>query len=104
MEGFEDLPLFENDETLAPAWRDAFAATRRVDGTFCAVQKFVFTAGLLVNVRMDGWTYGYDARYCYPTLEEALVALATMDGHGDPPGGWIKEKVSERLGPGALKE
>jgi hypothetical protein len=95
---------FESDETLAPAWRGEFAAMRRVNETLCVVQKFIYTAGLLVNVRMDGWTYDYDARYCYPTLTDALNALTAMDGRGDPPGNWIKEKVSERLGPGALND
>jgi hypothetical protein len=37
-------------------------------------------------------------------LTDALNALTAMDGRGDPPGNWIKEKVSERLGPGALNE
>ena len=40
--------------------------------------------------------YNYDARYCYPIERDALHDLREWDGKGDPPGDWIKEKVSER--------
>lgn len=34
----------------------------------------------------------YRTRFCYEQLSDAIGALATWDGHGDPPGPWIKEK------------
>jgi hypothetical protein len=35
------------------------------------------------------------------TKAQAVSALDIWDGQGDPPGPWIKEKTSNRLGPGA---
>jgi hypothetical protein len=78
-------------------WRTEFLLLRSVPGRgICGVQRFVFTCGLLTNLRFDGLCYDYDARYCYPLAMEALVSLAAWDGVGDPRGAWIKEKVSGR--------
>jgi hypothetical protein len=30
-------------------------------------------------------------RYCYKQQQDALIASATWDGDGDPPGDWIVE-------------
>lgn len=72
-------------------------------GRVCAVMPFIYTTGLLVDYFDHGSTHDYTARYCYPNLAEALIALNEWNGVGDPPGPWVKERVSERLGPGALK-
>ena len=45
--------------------------------------------------------FGFQRRYCYEGEFDAARALAVWDGSGDPSGPWIKEKPSERLGPGA---
>lgn len=101
---------------LTPAERDVMyralrKATRTVGRDFLAerwlgdrhlvVQRFIFTAALLADVRIQGLIYDYSARYCYEREADALKALVTWDGQGDPPGPWVKEKISERLGPGA---
>lgn len=79
-------------------WRDEFLSTREIPSRgLCVVQRFIYTCGLLVNVRLDDYTYDYDARYCYPIGADALVALRDWDGTNDPPGEWVKEKVSERV-------
>lgn len=79
------------------AWLTEFLLLRSITGLgLCGVQRFAFTSGLLVNLRFDGLSYFYDARYCYSTANEALKDLAEWDGQGDPPGEWIKEKLSER--------
>lgn len=57
-------------------------------GEWAALNQYIFTAGLLVGVDEDG----YRTRFCYPTMAAAIDALAMWDGHGDPPGPWIKEK------------
>lgn len=89
--------------TTVPAeWRSEILASRVIAGKLCGVQRFLFTVGLLVNLRFDGQTYGYDARYCYPDGADAFIALASWNGVGDPPGEWAKEKVSGRLGPALL--
>jgi hypothetical protein len=69
----------------------------------CVVYKYLLTFGLLVDYQSDGMSYDYTARYCYPNAKDAMLALSSWDGTGDPPGPWVKEKRSERLGPGALK-
>lgn len=68
------------------------------NGEWIAVQKFIFTYGLLTKVE----EYGYSGRYCYENFSEAAAACATWNGEGDPPGNWIKYKGvgGERLGPG----
>lgn len=78
-------------------WRPMFLQAREVPGRgVCGVQRFIFSCGLLTDLRFDGLGYGYSARYCYPIARDAERALAEWDGIGDPPGEWIKEKVSER--------
>lgn len=57
-------------------------------GEWAAIGKFVYTYGLLVGI--SGW--GYKKRFCYESYAQALEALLTWNGNGDPPGAWIKEK------------
>lgn len=54
----------------------------------CGLMDFMFTTGLIIG--MD--KIGYFGRYCYKTRQEALDALNSWDGSGDPPGSWIKYK------------
>ena len=67
------------------------------DGTLCGLMPQLFTVGLFVGLTDTG----YARRYCYEHHQDALDALMTWNGQGDPPGLWIKEKPSDRLGPGA---
>jgi hypothetical protein len=57
----------------------------------------MFTTGIFVGI--DEW--GWQRRYCYENFDDAVAALAAWDGSGDPPGPWIKEKPSDRRGPGS---
>ena len=83
---------------LPELWRDVFMVVREVPGRgLCGIQRFIFSCGLLTDLRFDGAFYDYKARYCYPLASEALRGLAEWDGTGDPPGEWLKEKVSERM-------
>lgn len=70
------------------------------DGTWLAVQRMLFTAGLFVDLSETG----YRTRFCYEREIDALAALMTWDGRGDPPGPWIKEKPSNRLNPAWLDQ
>lgn len=72
---------------IADAWLTLFAR-RLPSGEWACVHQFIFTFGLLVGVT----TTTYRTRFCYEHMSDAIVALATWDGHGDPPGPWIKEK------------
>lgn len=54
----------------------------------CGLMDFMFTTGLVIGMN----EIGYFGRYCYKTRQEALDALNSWDGLGDPPGNWIKYK------------
>ncbi len=86
-----------NLNELKAHW-DAYAIRKLSNGTIIAVGKMAFTVALYVGLE-DNF---YERRYCYESLTDALTALVQWDGVGDPPGPWIKEKPSERFGPGAL--
>lgn len=70
---------------------------RLPNGEVIGVMPQLFTFGLFVGLD----EYGYKRRFCYESASDANYALAQWDGSGDPPGPWIKEKPSDRLGPGA---
>ena len=85
---------------LPAIWLEQFLEVRDVpERGLCAVERFIFTCGLLTQIDVDGICYDFAARYCYPSEREARRALAEWDGKGDPPGDWIKEKVSGRPNP-----
>lgn len=69
------------------------------DGVRCAIQKQLFTVAIVVGLDKGG----YKRRYCYEREQDAREALVQWDGSGDPSGPWIKEKPSDRLGPGATE-
>ena len=55
----------------------------------CGVKRYLFTWALAYEI--EALTYG--GRYCYPSFDEALIALASWDGDGDPKDDiWIKHK------------
>ena len=61
------------------------------------VRPYIFTGGIVIELD----EVGYEERYCYATLTEAITALEAWDGVGDPSGDWIKHKPFERRGPGS---
>lgn len=58
-------------------------------GEWAAIRQFACTYGLLVGI--SGW--GYQQRFDYEAYGEALAALMTWTGRGDPPGPWLAEKA-----------
>lgn len=68
------------------------------NGRMFGLMDMLLTTAILVNIDNEG---NYERRYCYERREDAVLAFLEWDGEGDPPGPWIKEKPSERLGPGA---
>jgi hypothetical protein len=54
----------------------------------CGLFHFAFTTGLVVGIDL----LGYNGRYCYEHLADAVEALENWDGVGDPEGNWIKYK------------
>ena len=83
--------------TVTEANEHGYIPARVLASGECAgVMRMVYTAGLFVG--LTDW--GYRTRFCYPTIEDAIRALAEWDGHGDPPGPWIKEKgAADRSNP-----
>ena len=77
-----------------------FALRELPDGRWIGLQQMLFTCGLFVDLNENG----YDHRYCYATVADALAAVGTWDGAGDPPGPWIKRKGrGERSNPATFK-
>lgn len=66
-------------------------------GEIAATLTQIYTTGLCVGLD----EFSMKRRYCYEHRSDAEAALAAWNGTGDPSGPWIKEKPSERLGPGA---
>jgi len=91
----------KKSKDLIPAhWAKQLFLPRVVPGHgLCVLERFLTTVGLLTNVELDDAGYGYARRYCYPLWNDAEAALQEWDGSGDPPGEWIKEKVSGRARP-----
>ncbi len=85
---------------LLAHWADCYAPRLIPGQGLCLLRRFIYTTGLLTHVSLDETGCSYAARYCYAHIGDAFSALASWNGEGDPPGPWIKEKVSERLGPG----
>lgn len=54
----------------------------------CYLAYMAYTVRLFYNAD----SHGYQACYCYHTLEEAREAFNTWDGNGHPAGNWIKRK------------
>ena len=53
------------------------------------LHRFMFTTGLVYGLD----SCGYVGRYCYENYADALDALISWDGIGDPPdSNWIKHK------------
>jgi len=58
----------------------------------CGIKRMAFTVGLCYNLNNNIVSANYEGRYCFHTKAQALEALNTWDGTGDPPGNWIKHK------------
>lgn len=57
----------------------------------CGNLRLMFTSAVVVGLDQ----YGYDRRYCYHTMDEAVKALKEWDGLREhPSGNWIKCKGS----------
>ncbi len=68
-----------------------FLDIKVMNGKVYALNRFIYTTGLLVGVN----EHTYEHRYCYPNHADAREAFATWDGVGLAPGNWIKRKGSD---------
>ena len=68
---------------------EGYYEIREIEGIgLCGLFKFIFTTGLVIGID----EIGYYGRYCYSTEREAIEALNSWDGKGDPSGLWLKYK------------
>ncbi len=78
-----------NDKSYEGLLENGYSNIREIEGRgTCGVMRFLFTVGLCYG--LDEW--GYKGRYCFPSKSEAIEALNSWDGNGDPSGDWIKHK------------
>ena len=88
-------------DTIIPPFPDwlleEYSHWRDIPGQgWCAIHQYAYTYGLVCGITEIDWQH----RYCFEHQHDALHALTTWDGEGDPPGPWIKHKPSDRMGPG----
>jgi hypothetical protein len=89
----------EQEALLEKLAREGYRPVRVLpSGVVIGVMPQLYTTGLFVGLNEFSWK----RRYCYEHQVEAVIAFVSWDGEGDPPGPWIKEKPSNRLGPGAV--
>lgn len=90
-----------DDEFIKLMEANDYLGTRKLaSGEWAAVQKFLYTWGLVVGLD----EFGRRTRFCYRLMQDAFMALEDWNGHGDPPGNWIKEKGRvERDNPAMFK-
>lgn len=77
---------------------EGYYEIKEIDGKgTCGLFRFMFTTGLVIGID----EIGYEGRYCYSTEREAIDAINSWKGLGDPPGLWIKYKgrTGERSNP-----
>lgn len=73
----EDMPhLF----AIIKNWDEYIVEWKFINNQVCAIQPFMFTWGVLVNVEMQM----YEKRYCFDSLCEASGFLACWDGITEP--------------------
>ena len=68
---------------------DGYRMLREIPGRgITGIFRFVFTTGIVTGID----EFGYTRRWCYENHADAVQALNTWNGEGDPPGDWIKSK------------
>ena len=88
----------KKDELSKILKSEGYYEMREIEGVgICGLYKYIFPTGLTIGHN----EIGYYGRYCYSTEREALEALNSWDGKGDPEGLWLKYKGSggERTNP-----
>ncbi len=59
---------------------------RLLNHQVCGVRTSLLPTAVMVGLRPTA----HERRYCYEHAADARAALAAWDGHGHPPGPWIK--------------
>jgi hypothetical protein len=73
--------LTPEEELLAFLYEEGYRFMREVpDNGICGLMPMLFTTGLFVDLEQSGYSH----RFCYETPLEALSALKSWSGVGDP--------------------
>ena len=105
-QGMSDIhKRLENTEMREILEHEGYVGVRQMkNGQWVGVCKMLYTYGLVIGLDETG----YDRRYCYEHLTDAMVAAVCYEGIGDPIGPWIKMKGDlvrgEVMGPGAKEK
>lgn len=77
-----------------------YLAPRLIEGRrWAAIRPLMYTFAILVG-KTDELAVGYDERWCYERLADALVAFDAWDGKvGTEPVGWIRHPTTGRRRP-----
>lgn len=74
----------------------AYYAIRQLpDGRLIGVLRLIFHWTLHIDIH----AMGYEDRYCYATRDQAVDAMTSWDGIGDPGHGWHRHPTSGRRRP-----
>jgi hypothetical protein len=78
---------------LPEAVRGLYFALRLLpDGRIIGIHRLLFHWALHIDVHEDG----YEDRYCYDGLGDAIEGFLHWTGQGDPPGGWRQHPRTRR--------
>jgi len=78
---------------LPQAIRQEYVTMRNLpDGRLCGIHRLMFHWTMHVDIDF----VGYAERYCYQSLEGALIALIQWNGSGDPEGWHRHPKTGRR--------
>lgn len=76
-------------DLISQAEASGYTCVRQLpDGRIVGLAPFMFTTGLVVDIR----EFGYGHRYCYESPSAAEAALRNWDGRDHPPGLWLVRK------------
>lgn len=91
--------MTEQERVIKALEAEGYRGVKAIDdGRFVGWMRQIFTTGLFVMTE-----HSVERRYCYEHAIAAAAAVVLWDGKGDPPGPWLKEKPSDRLGPGVTE-
>lgn len=58
------------------------------NGNWIGITPLLFTFGVCYPIHERG----YERRWCYELLDEALIAIKEWDGNGEMPGPWVAKR------------
>lgn len=88
-------PLSEDQKALC--LEHGHMSPRLIGGKLCVLQRFATTIGLLYNVKRDPFGRGYERRFCFNGVLDAVISLDLWEQNPTAlwaTGPWLKVKGS----------